>query len=226
MLIYSFSRSRTKWWPTTQFSPTTGGCRGTRCAADINGQCPNELRASAVYGVQRELKHYGCMADLLGRVGLIKEAMEMIEGMPMKVDVFVWGGLLGGCRLIHGNVEVAEIAAQRLMELDPEDGGVYTVMANIYATERRWEDVAKMRKLMNGRKIKHESLLQLNSNKCNGSLVRNMFFLLLVIKLEKMMSSDIQSSKLEKVLSYSDTIKSILEDDSSCDMVPLPIVKD
>ncbi|KAF9609440.1 hypothetical protein IFM89_016240 [Coptis chinensis] len=110
----------------------------------------NEMEA--VYGVQRELKHYGCMADLLGRAGLIKEAMEMIEGMPMKADVFVWGGLLGGCR-IHGNVEVAEIAAQRLMELDPEDGGVYTVMANIYATERRWEDVAKMRKLMNGRKI-------------------------------------------------------------------------
>ncbi|RWW58670.1 hypothetical protein BHE74_00034444 [Ensete ventricosum] len=28
------------------FSPTTGGCRGIRCAADINGQCPSELKAS------------------------------------------------------------------------------------------------------------------------------------------------------------------------------------
>ncbi|PIA31454.1 hypothetical protein AQUCO_04900032v1 [Aquilegia coerulea] len=27
------------------FSPQTGGCRGIRCTADINGQCPNELRA-------------------------------------------------------------------------------------------------------------------------------------------------------------------------------------
>ncbi|MQM19783.1 hypothetical protein Taro_052795 [Colocasia esculenta] len=27
------------------FSPITGGCRGIRCAADINGQCPAELRA-------------------------------------------------------------------------------------------------------------------------------------------------------------------------------------
>ncbi|XP_062074247.1 pathogenesis-related protein R major form-like [Humulus lupulus] len=26
------------------FSPTSGGCRGIRCTADINGQCPNELR--------------------------------------------------------------------------------------------------------------------------------------------------------------------------------------
>ncbi|CAK9310989.1 unnamed protein product [Citrullus colocynthis] len=29
-----------------EFSPTSGGCtRGIRCTADINGQCPNELRA-------------------------------------------------------------------------------------------------------------------------------------------------------------------------------------
>ncbi|KAL5704572.1 hypothetical protein ACHQM5_022980 [Ranunculus cassubicifolius] len=106
----------------------------------------------SVYGVQRELKHYGCMADLLGRAGLIKETMAMIERMPMKGDVFVWGGLLGGCR-IHGNVEVAEIAAEKIMELDPEDGGVYTVMANIYATRRRWEKVSKMRKLMEARNV-------------------------------------------------------------------------
>ncbi|KAF5185072.1 Thaumatin-like protein [Thalictrum thalictroides] len=28
-----------------EFSPTTGGCKNLRCTADINGQCPNELRA-------------------------------------------------------------------------------------------------------------------------------------------------------------------------------------
>ncbi|CAL9196209.1 protein P21-like [Musa acuminata AAA Group] len=27
------------------FSPTSGDCRGVRCSADINGQCPAELRA-------------------------------------------------------------------------------------------------------------------------------------------------------------------------------------
>nr|XP_023885395.1 protein P21-like [Quercus suber]POE69607.1 osmotin-like protein osm34 [Quercus suber]POE73893.1 osmotin-like protein osm34 [Quercus suber] len=26
------------------FSPTSGGCRGIKCTADINGQCPNELK--------------------------------------------------------------------------------------------------------------------------------------------------------------------------------------
>ncbi|KAK9143451.1 hypothetical protein Syun_012851 [Stephania yunnanensis] len=28
-----------------EFSPTSGRCRGVRCTGDINGQCPNELRA-------------------------------------------------------------------------------------------------------------------------------------------------------------------------------------
>ncbi|KAI6702155.1 hypothetical protein NL676_011291 [Syzygium grande] len=39
------------------FSPTSGACRGIRCAADINGQCPAELKApggcnNPVHGVQ------------------------------------------------------------------------------------------------------------------------------------------------------------------------------
>ncbi|KAI5015467.1 hypothetical protein ZWY2020_056857 [Hordeum vulgare] len=77
------------------------------------------------YGVSRELKHYGCMADLLGRAGLIEEAIKMAEKMSMKGDTYVWGGILAGCRM-HGNVEAAEVAARHLLELNPEDGG-YTL---------------------------------------------------------------------------------------------------
>ncbi|KAK9113312.1 LOW QUALITY PROTEIN: hypothetical protein Syun_020109 [Stephania yunnanensis] len=102
----------------------------------------------SVYGVHRELKHYGCMADLLGRAGLTEEIVEMIEGMPMEGDVFVWSGLLNGCR-IRGNVELAEVAAKHIMELDPKDGGVYSIMTAIYANAKRWEDVANVRRLMN-----------------------------------------------------------------------------
>lgn len=99
----------------------------------------------SVYGVHRELKHYGCMADLLGRAGLIEEAMEMIKRMPMGGDVYVWGGLLGGCR-IHGNVEIAKEAAENVMKIKPDDGGVYSIMANIYANAEQWDDVEKMRR--------------------------------------------------------------------------------
>lgn len=117
-----------------------------------------------VYGVHKELKHYGCMADLLSRAGLIKEAIDMIENMPMLGDVFVWGSLLGGCRL-HGNVEIAEKAAERIMEISPEDGGVYSSMADIYANAKRWDDLTKIRRLRDSRRLKKNagcSLIQLD----------------------------------------------------------------
>ncbi|XAR50412.1 hypothetical protein NMG60_11004730 [Bertholletia excelsa] len=117
-----------------------------------------------VYKVPRELKHYGCMADLLGRAGLIREAVEMIEGMPVGGDVFVWGGLLSGCR-IHGNVEVAEKAAEHVMEVSPEDGGVYSVLAHVYASAERWEDLAKIRGLRDSARVRKNagcSLIQVN----------------------------------------------------------------
>ncbi|CAD6245767.1 unnamed protein product [Miscanthus lutarioriparius] len=34
------------------------------------------------YGIKPEIEHYGCMVDLLGRGGLIKEAVDMIKSMP------------------------------------------------------------------------------------------------------------------------------------------------
>ncbi|CAL5067494.1 unnamed protein product [Urochloa decumbens] len=102
------------------------------------------------HNVPRELKHYGCMADLLGRAGLIEEAMDMVRKMPMGGDSYVWGGILAGCRM-HQNVEAAEVAARHLLQLNPDDSGVYSAMAGIYADAGRWEDVAKIRKLMDER---------------------------------------------------------------------------
>ncbi|KAL8484017.1 hypothetical protein ACS0TY_026639 [Phlomoides rotata] len=60
-----------------------------------------------VYGIDPRMEHYGCLVDLLGRAGLLDEAKEVINDMPMKADVGVLGALLGACR-IHGNVDMAE----------------------------------------------------------------------------------------------------------------------
>ncbi|XP_010444007.1 PREDICTED: pentatricopeptide repeat-containing protein At5g61800-like [Camelina sativa] len=115
----------------------------------------NEARSlfdemGSLYHIDRELKHYGCMVDLLGRAGLIEEAAEMIEQMPKdggkREKLLAWSGLLGGCR-IHGNIEVAEKAAKRVKALCPEDGRVYKVMVEMYANAERWEDVVKVREV-------------------------------------------------------------------------------
>ncbi|CBI38358.3 unnamed protein product, partial [Vitis vinifera] len=110
-------------------------------------------RMGVIYRVPREIEHYACMVDLLGRGGLLGEAIELIGRMPMKPDVVVWGALLGACR-IHGNVEIGKQILKQLLELEPHSGGLYVLISNIYWEAQRWEDVKKIRKLMIDRGIK------------------------------------------------------------------------
>ncbi|CAM8919128.1 unnamed protein product [Rhodiola kirilowii] len=106
-----------------------------------------------VYNVPKELKHYGCMADLLARAGLIEEAAEMIDAMREGGNLVAWGGLLGGCKT-HQNVAFAERAAKNVMSLDPEDGGVYSIMLNVYANAERWDEVEVVKRLMRAKRVK------------------------------------------------------------------------
>lgn len=117
-----------------------------------------------MHGVRRELKHYGCMADLFGRAGLIGEAQEMIKHMPIQGDIYTWGALLAGCRK-HGMLEIAEEAAKHMQKLNPEDSGLYSVMVDIYANSDMWDDVAKTRSIIRTRRITKNaacSLIKLN----------------------------------------------------------------
>ncbi|CAM8958494.1 unnamed protein product [Rhodiola kirilowii] len=98
-------------------------------------------------GMTPKIEHYGCVVDLLGRAGLLNEAYEFIKTMPITPHVGVWGALLGACK-IHGNVELAEVAIENLIQLDPHDGGYLAIMSNIYANARRWTDVSRVRQLM------------------------------------------------------------------------------
>ncbi|EXC18106.1 hypothetical protein L484_014506 [Morus notabilis] len=59
------------------------------------------------FGIIPALEHYTCMVDMLGRVGRVEEAEELISGMEMEPDEALWGAMLSACR-IHGKVEVAE----------------------------------------------------------------------------------------------------------------------
>ncbi|CBI21289.3 unnamed protein product, partial [Vitis vinifera] len=99
------------------------------------------------FDVEPGVEHYGCMVDLLGRAGYLKEAFDLIKGMKLRPDFVVWGALLGACRM-HKNVDLGEISARKLFELDPKNCGYYVLLSNIYADAGRWEDVERMRILM------------------------------------------------------------------------------
>ncbi|KAM1018685.1 hypothetical protein FF1_040148 [Malus domestica] len=108
---------------------------------------------SSVYKLRPQTEHYGCMVDLLGRAGLINEAEEFVENMPIEPDAFVWGALLGACR-IHGKVELAESVMKKLLKVEPERDGAYVLMSNIYSSANRWRDAVKLRRAMKGKNVK------------------------------------------------------------------------
>lgn len=72
-----------------------------------------------VYGLRPRIEHYGCVVDVLVRSGMVREGYELIENLPPneRRDPLLWRSLLSGCRL-HGDVELAELARRKLIEVD------------------------------------------------------------------------------------------------------------
>ncbi|MED6120352.1 Pentatricopeptide repeat-containing protein, chloroplastic [Stylosanthes scabra] len=99
------------------------------------------------YGLEPAMDHYGAMVDLLGRAGRLDEAWKFIEQMPVKPGITVLGAMLGACK-IHKNVELGEKAADRLFDLDPDEGGYHVLLANMYASASMWDKVAMVRTSM------------------------------------------------------------------------------
>ncbi|KAL5580379.1 hypothetical protein UlMin_012821 [Ulmus minor] len=97
--------------------------------------------------IEPNVKHYGCMVDLLGRAGLLKEAEELIESMPVVPDVATWGALLGACRK-HGNNDMGERIGRKLIELEPDHDGFRVLLSNICASRGNWDDVLEIRGTM------------------------------------------------------------------------------
>lgn len=105
------------------------------------------------YAIEPKGEHYACMIDLLGRIGLLEEAYDLIKNMPMVPSESAWGALLNACRM-HGNVELAKLSAQKVLELDPQDGGIYVLLANAFANDKRWADVRMVRSMMREQGVK------------------------------------------------------------------------
>ncbi|KAF8399829.1 hypothetical protein HHK36_015701 [Tetracentron sinense] len=102
---------------------------------------------TTVYGITPQAEHISCMVHLMGRAGLLHQAHDFIKASPVKPDVATWGALLSACK-IHGNVELGESIARRILELDPCHGGAYVLLSSIYAAANKWDEVTEMRKKM------------------------------------------------------------------------------
>ncbi|KMZ73585.1 Pentatricopeptide repeat-containing protein [Zostera marina] len=130
---------------------------------DDGWRCFNSMKKE--FGVVPRSEHYACMVDLMGRAGQLNTALKFIKDMPIVADADVWGSLLGACR-IHLNVEMAEIAAKSLLELDPKNSGRYILLSNIYTYSGKRNEADGVRALMKKRGIKKtagQSIIQVRN---------------------------------------------------------------
>ncbi|XP_022962489.1 pentatricopeptide repeat-containing protein At1g25360-like isoform X1 [Cucurbita moschata] len=107
------------------------------------------------YGISPDEDHYARMVDLFCRAGMFSYAKNIINTMPSKPGAPVWEALLAGCR-IHSNLDLGIEAAEQLFELTPQHDGTYVLLSNMYADVGRWNDVAKVRKLMRDKGVQKE----------------------------------------------------------------------
>ncbi|CAN1285003.1 Putative pentatricopeptide repeat-containing protein At5g09950 [Linum perenne] len=110
------------------------------------------------YGLVPRIEHYSCMADLLGRAGEFDKMESFITTMPMQPNILIWRTVLGACGRSNGRkTELGKKAAKMLMEMEPNNAVNYVLLANMYASGGKWEDMARSRKAMKDAEVKKEA---------------------------------------------------------------------
>lgn len=94
-----------------------------------------------VHGVTPRAMHYACMIELLGREGLLDEALALIRDAPFEPTMNMWAALLTTCR-VHKNLELGRFAAEKLYGMGPEKLSNYVVLLNIYNNMGKLEEAA------------------------------------------------------------------------------------
>ncbi|XP_078436951.1 tetratricopeptide repeat (TPR)-like superfamily protein [Wolffia australiana] len=101
-------------------------------------------RMKEEFKIEPKIEHMGCMVDLLGRAGQVDRAYKFILDMPIEANAVVWRTLLGACAM-QRRVDLGEAAWARLERLEPGHSGDYVLLSNLYAGQRRWADVGRIR---------------------------------------------------------------------------------
>ncbi|XP_068667864.1 pentatricopeptide repeat-containing protein At5g42450, mitochondrial [Aristolochia californica] len=98
-------------------------------------------------------EHYACVINLLSRSGLFEEAKSILQELPFNPGIGFWKALLGGTQ-VHPNTELAELAARKILALDPEDSSSYILLSNLYSAVGNWKKASMIRKEMKEKGMK------------------------------------------------------------------------
>ncbi|KZV38325.1 pentatricopeptide repeat-containing protein chloroplastic-like [Dorcoceras hygrometricum] len=118
----------------------------------LHESCEILTSMSRKYGLEPDLDHYTCFVDLLGRFGMVKEALSIILKLTVSPDSRIWAALLAAAR-VHEDQKVSEYAGEKLFELENQNAGYYTLLCNVRAHVERWDEVEEVRNTMKAKNL-------------------------------------------------------------------------
>ncbi|KAI4315251.1 hypothetical protein L6164_028081 [Bauhinia variegata] len=108
------------------------------------------------YRIAPTVEHCCSMIRLMGQKKELWRAESMIYELGFESCGLVWRALLGACATGR-DLQLAEIAASKLIELEGNEDYVYVMMSNMYAYYGRWGDVNAIRGLMKKKHVRKEA---------------------------------------------------------------------
>nr|XP_015894752.2 pentatricopeptide repeat-containing protein At1g74600, chloroplastic [Ziziphus jujuba var. spinosa] len=118
-----------------------------------------------LYGISPDRQHYSCMVDLLGRAGLLDEAVELLQQAPGNGDCMMWSSLLRSCQ-VYKNEILGRKAAKILLELDQENPAICLQVSNFYSEIGEFDTSLQIREYAMAQKVTREigySLIEIDS---------------------------------------------------------------
>ncbi|KAJ8451183.1 hypothetical protein Cgig2_013955 [Carnegiea gigantea] len=115
------------------------------------------------YNIHPDLEHWTCIIDMFGRAGRLEEAYQLIKyslnrnrfGVIPSDSGAIWGAFLEACRM-YKNIELGELAGKKLLQLSPQNSGYPILLSDLYASTMRWDEVLKVRQVLNDRRLVKE----------------------------------------------------------------------
>lgn len=106
------------------------------------------------FGISPKIEHYGCMVDLFCRAGLVKEALEFVENLPIEPNPVIMRTLINSCGGQGDQLKLSEKITERLIGSEPMHDSNYVILSNIYAKMSLWEKKNSIREIMERKGIK------------------------------------------------------------------------
>ncbi|KAI9165688.1 hypothetical protein LWI28_018759 [Acer negundo] len=127
--------------PSEKATAILTACRNLSYAGQVDEGKSLSESMEKEHNLKPTIEHYGFMVDLLGRAGLLKEAKQLIDTMPIGVMLVV---------------------------SDPDRSGRILHLANIYAIAEEWDKTVEVRRQMTDQRVC--KLLGCSSISLNGIL--------------------------------------------------------